>query len=265
MKELPTFKDGMCYILELKDKYILSHSLSLTVEKNEGIYMDYVKWTMTSDHDYLGVTTNRKMADAMPYKFTSNFGGIMNPKITTVQTIRKPLNMNCDYHPDYVSEQQCLVFEFFDKDFSPCPVKCIPIQMRGFRYVMSNSSSDISNCDKFDDEVCNGGPTLWNKLDKRVEKCIKPCRFSTYHHSWLEMKEMAVFKDNENEATFEFVNSDVIQLEKEVLIYDFSDMIGTVGGSLGVAVGISFFAVISCCIDNFLELLKMFQTKTLFN
>ena len=79
------------------------------------------------------------------------------------------------------------------------------------------------------------------------------------------MKEMAVFKDNENETTFEFVNSDVILLEKEVLIYDFSDMIGTVGGSLGVAVGISFFTVISCCIDNFLELLKMFQTKTLFN
>ena len=265
MKELPTFKEGMCYVLELKDSYILSQSLSLTVEKNEDIKMDYVKWTMTSDHDYLGVTTTRKVADAMPYKFTSKFGGIMNPKITTVQTIRNPLNMNCEYHPDYVSEQQCLVFEFFDQDFSPCPIKCLPIQMRGFRYVMSNFSSDVSNCDKFDDEVCNGGPTLWNELDKRLEKCIKPCRFSSYHHSRLEMKEIAVFKDNENEATFEFVNSDVILLEKEVLIYDFSDMIGTVGGSLGVAVGISFFTVISCCIDNFLELLKMFQTKTLFN
>ena len=79
------------------------------------------------------------------------------------------------------------------------------------------------------------------------------------------MKEMTAFEDSENEATFEFVNSDVSLIEKEVLIYDFSDMIGTVGGSLGVAVGISFFGVISCCIDNFVELLKMFQTKTLFN
>ena len=67
MKELPTFKEGMCYVLELKDSYILSQSLSLTVEKNEDIKMDYVKWTMTSDHDYLGVTTNRKLADAMPH------------------------------------------------------------------------------------------------------------------------------------------------------------------------------------------------------
>ena len=70
---------------------------------------------------------------------------------------------------------------------------------------------------------------------------------------------------DENRVTFEFVNSDVTLVEKEVLLYDFSDMIGTVGGSLGVAVGISFFAIVSCCIDNFFELLKMFQTKTLFN
>ena len=218
---------------------------------------------MTSDHDYLGVTTNRKMADAMPYKFTSNFGGIMNPKITTVQTIRNPLNVNCDYHPDYVSEQQCLVFEFFDKDFSPCPIKCIPIQMRGFRYV--NSSSDIKNCNKLEDEVCNGGPTVWKALDKHFKKCKKPCKVSSYDHSLLEKKEFIILKDNKNEASFEFVNSDVTLVEKEVLLYDFSDMIGTVGGSLGVGVGISVFAIISCCIDNFLELLNMFQTKTLFN
>ena len=263
VKELPTFHEGMCYVIELKDKYILKNSMTLTVEKNEEIKLDYIKWTMTSDHDYLGVTTHRKVADAMPYKFTSRFGGIMNPKITTVQTIRNPLI--CDEQHDYVSEQQCLVFDFFDKYFSPCPVKCIPIQMRGFRYVMPNSSSDVKDCNKLDDEVCNGGPTLWNEFDKRLEKCIKPCRFSSYDHSRQEMKEMTAFKDNENEATFEFVNSDVSLIEKEVLIYDFSDMIGTVGGSLGVAVGISFFAVISCCIDNFLEFLKMFQTKTLFN
>ena len=135
--------------------------------------------------------------------------------------------------------------------------------MRGFKYV--NSSFELKNCNKLENEVCNGGPIVWNELKERFKKCPKPCSVISYDHSVLEMKEMTMIKDNENEATFEFVNSDVILLEKEVLIYDFSDMIGTVGGSLGVAVGISFFTVISCCIDNFLELLKMFQTKTLFN
>ena len=171
VKELPTFHEGMCYVIELKDKYILKNSMTLTVEKNEEIKLDYIKWTMTSDHDYLGVTSHRKVADAMPYKFTSVFGGIMNPKITTVQTIRSPLI--CDEQHDYVSEQQCLVFDFFDKYFSPCPVKCIPIQMRGFRYI--NSSSNLKNCKNLDEEICISGPTVWKELQECFGKCMKPC------------------------------------------------------------------------------------------
>lgn len=244
----------MCYVIELIDKYLLTDSMTLTFEKNVGMKMDYVKWTMTSDHDYLVTTTRIKGADFKPFKFTSFFGAIMNPKITTVQTIRNPLKCQM-YNSDYVSEQQCLVNDFFDKDFSPCPVKCMPIQMRGFRYV--NSSFELTNCNKLDDEVCNGGPIVWNELMERFKKCKKPCSVTSYDHS--------EGNDNDNEATFEFVNSDVVLVEKEVLLYDFSDMIGTVGGSLGVAVGISFFAIVSCCIDNFFELLKMFETKTLFN
>ena len=186
----------------------------------------------------------------------------MNQRITTMQSIRNPLKCKM-YDTDYVSEQQCFVNDFFDKDFSPCPIKCLPIQMRGFRYV--NSSSDIKNCNKLEDEVCNGGPTVWKELDKHFKKCKKPCKVSSYDHSLLEKREFIILKDNKNEASFEFVNSEVTLVEKEVLLYDFSDMIGTVGGSLGVGVGISVFAIISCCIDNFLELLNMFQTKTLFN
>ena len=252
----------MCYVIELMDKYIPSDFLTVTVEKNEGIKMDYVKWTMTSDHEYLRVALGFMWSTLdIPLRFNSFFGDILNQEITTVQTIRNPLK--CHPDPDYVSEQQCLVNDFFNKDFSPCPVKCVPIQMRGFRHV--NSSFELKNCNKLDNEVCNGGPIVWNELMERFKKCKKPCSVTSYDHSVLEMKEMTMIKDNENEATFEFVNSDVTLVEKEVLLYDFSDMIGTVGGSLGVAVGISFFAIVSCCIDNFFELLKMFQTKTLFN
>ena len=252
----------MCYVIELTDKYLSSNAPTVTVKRNEGVKMEYVKWTMTSDHDYLGLSHNKMWIDFKPFKFTSKFGDIMSQKITAVQTIRSPLNCTM-YNANYTSEQQCMANDFFDKNFSPCPLKCIPIQMRGFRYV--NSSSDIKNCNKLEDEVCNGGPTVWKELDKHFKKCKKPCKISSYDHSLLEMREFIILKDNKNEASFEFVNSDVTLVEKEVLLYDFSDMIGTVGGSLGIGVGISVFAIISCCIDNFLELLNMFQTKTLFN
>ena len=69
---------------------------------------------------------------------------------------------------------------------------------------------------------------------------------------------------NENEATFQFMISDVSPIEKEVLLYDLFDVIGTIGGSLGVTVGISIFAIISFCIDKFVELIDIFQARTLF-
>ena len=72
---------------------------------------------------------------------------------------------------------------------------------------------------------------------------------------------MTLIIDNENEASFALINSDISPVEKEVLLYDLSDLLGAVGGSLGVGVGISVFAVISCCIDNFFKLLNMFQSR----
>ena len=38
-------------------------------------------------------------------------------------------------------------------------------------------------------------------------------------------------------------------METEVLVYDTSDMIGAIGGSLGLFLGFSFFDVISKCLD----------------
>ena len=248
----------MCYVVELMDKYISSQTMTVTVKKNEGIKMDYVKWEMTSDYDYLGAALGLLWVDVRPLEFTSLFGESIKNKITTLQTIRNPLK--CKKHnPDYISEQQCLVNNFFDKDFSPCPAKCIPIQMRGFRYI--NSSFDLENCSNLDDEICIGGPSVWKELQERFEKCMKPCSVSSYDYSVIKIKELTYITDEKNEATFEFFNSEVIQVEKEVLLYDLSDLIGTIGGSCGIGVGISVFAVISCCIDSFSKLLNILQRK----
>ena len=39
------------------------------------------------------------------------------------------------------------------------------------------------------------------------------------------------------------------RIEKELLVYDTTDMIGAIGGSLGLFLGFSFFDLISKCID----------------
>ena len=67
---------------------------------------------------------------------------------------------------------------------------------------------------------------------------------------------MTYKEDKKNEATFLFTISETRPIEKEVLVYDLADMIGAVGGTLGITIGLSIFGVFSYCIDKFSELLE---------
>ena len=167
----------MCCVIENVDNYTSMDQMTVTIEKNEEIYLDYVTWRMTTDNDYLGAT-HRNVADFMPFQFEVYFGVKRSQKITIVETIKKLLKCKM-YYPDYVSQQ-----DFFNKDFSPCTIKCIPIQMRGFRYV--NASSDLKNCKRLEHEVCNSGSTVWKGLVKKFKKCKKPCKVSLYDDSLIE-------------------------------------------------------------------------------
>ena len=66
------------------------------------------------------------------------------------------------------------------------------------------------------------------------------------------MVEPTYVKIEKNQANIFLLMNKVRRVETEVLVYDTSDMIGAIGGSLGLFLGFSFFDVISKCLDNFL-------------
>ena len=203
VKELPSFHKGMCYLIENMSNHTSNDWITVTFKKKEDIDIKFIQVTMTSKHDYLGVT-HSFWGDFMPYRFIVYFGDILIPKITAVETIKKPLDCQTS-DSEYISEQECLVNHFLSDNFSTCPVKCIPIQMRGFRYV--NNSSNLKNCVKIEDEVCNGGPPAWNEIAKRFSNCMKPCKVSSYTNSLLDKKIMTYNENTKKEATYEFIFS----------------------------------------------------------
>ena len=38
--------------------------------------------------------------------------------------------------------------------------------MKGLRFVNKSNSSVVENCTKLEDELCNGGPTVWSRFNK---------------------------------------------------------------------------------------------------
>ena len=240
----------MCYIIESKQHFEFTF-MSGTIEKSN-MDINFVKIWITSNYDFLDVTTTQK-SFLVPFQFSVPFGGIYLTQVTFKETIIKPLNCKTS-DTEYVSQQQCLVNTFINEHFSPCPIKCIPIQMKGHRYV--NKSTSLINCAKLEDEICNGGPKVWNKLINEFPKCLNPCKMITYKDSQLELTESTFMKTGQTLANFELIMNDIRKIEKQALVYDTNDVIGTIGGSLGLFLGFSFFDVISKCLDLIMHLVK---------
>ena len=57
-------------------------------------------------------------------------------------------------------------------------------------------------------------------------------------------------EDGQARASFNMIMNNIRKIEKQVLVYDTTDMIGAIGGPLGLFLGFSFFDVISKCLDN---------------
>ena len=236
----------MCYIVESKQRFDIT-SMIATFEKVDKD-IDSMKIWITSDYDFLLVTNTHLKREIVPFQFRVDFAGFYTPRITFMETIIKSLNCKTS-DTEYISELQCLVNIFIDENFSKCPIKCIPVQMKGFQYV--NESTSLINCAKLEDEICNGGPKVWNSLHKEFQNCLNPCEMITYKDSRLELNEpMYVENSGPTRVRFELVMNNIRKIEKQVLVYDTIDVIGAIGGSLGLFLGFSFFDVISKCLDN---------------
>ena len=207
----------MCYVVEFKRNFNDTDALSemtVTVEKRN-MDMKFVKVWITSEYDYLDAT-HQDWGIFLPFKFSVPFGGFRTTQVSLVETVMKPLICETLY-PNYKSRQQCLVNLFFSEEFSPCPIKCLPIQMKGFRYI--NNLTSIASCGKLEDEICNGGPQVWSTLSDEFVKCLEPCRFSTYIESELELVEMLYLKPRKTRASFELVVNKIRRVEKERFVY----------------------------------------------
>ena len=227
--------------------------MTLTIEKK---YVDIhsLKVWITSNYDFLE-TTNERTSISAPYRFDVLFGKDQYTHITLKETIIKPLNCKLSDN-EYFSEQQCLVNIFITEHFPACPIKCLPIQMKGFQYV--NSSTSFKKCATLEDELCNAGPKVWTPLINKFPACPKPCKITTYKDSKLDLKEPLFLKTGQSLAKFQLVANKIRSIEKEVLVYDLNDVIGAVGGSMGLFLGFSFFDVISKSLDNLFMLTTIY-------
>ena len=97
-----------------------------------------MKIWITANYDFLSLTHSTE-GDNVPFQFDAPFTGNYIYRIRFRETIVKPLNCKTS-DTEYVSDQQCLVNTFSAEHFSPWPIKCVPIQMKGLQYLNKSIS-----------------------------------------------------------------------------------------------------------------------------
>ena len=91
VKELPSFYEGMCYIIESKQHFDFD-LMTATIEKSD-MDINFVKIWITSNYDFFAATTMFK-SSMVPFQFTVPFGGIHYTQVTFSETIIKPLHFD---------------------------------------------------------------------------------------------------------------------------------------------------------------------------
>ena len=92
---------------------------------------------------------------------------------------------------------------------------------------------------------------------------MKPCKHITYTGSSLELAEATLLETSNTQAIFQMIIHDIRRVQKERLYYDTFDMIGAIGGSLGLFLGFSFFDGICKCMDKLTDLIKYLSGREL--
>ena len=98
---------------------------------------------------------------------------------------------------------------------------------------------------------------FYEKNSNNYKRCLKPKK-TTIYEAKSQSFERALIQNDTVELLFTYA-SDEIKIEEETLMIGTSSYIGSVGGSLGLFLGFSFFTGLSCCIQKVFELCDKFK------
>ena len=89
----------------------------------------------------------------------------------------------------------------------------------------------------------------------RLEECQRSCKQTDFYAKVWGTNAIPKFwpEGMDKEVCFGFATT-IVKVDEEYLIYSFADMVGSVGGSLGMFLGFSF-------LDQLFNILEMIQAR----
>ena len=242
VQEVATLRKGMCHLIRYNesvstdnDELRIRLKLTLSTKVPEQDFPDSVNIFLNAPNDWYGhIVDDWPMIDPDLAMFPMSIKNLQEPRprgyVTLFQT---------DYHykEGIMDFEKCLMNQITKK----CPTKCFPI--------LFNFLPDIPVCNTPEESECM--LDLLVKSRKIRYDCLQAKKIIQFKGSKLYTSGMPGFlKSNETGFIFEIFFDRTRIVKTEEWIVTTLDLIGSVGGSLGLFLGFSVFTYLSEFIDK---------------
>ena len=159
--------------------------------------------------------------------------------------------LNCD--DEFKSQFHCFASKIFNVNLTNCTEQCIPLQLTGFLNIAKPIQNEI--CKNISQDICY--QTVIGRYETIFNTCLPSCELKSYDVTHSENPEK--YGTGTKSTYFAITSSSKVRiLNQEYLVYDTIGLIGTVGGSLGLFVGFSFFDLFCTLFDRFMDKLVQY-------
>ena len=234
---IQTLTYGMCYILESQWKLKPQQSFYITIQRKleKQDKPDKMNLFMASPESWYGITT-----ETWPYltleKYTFEFN---TSAIIWMDMYVKQIT----YQKGHSSIKNCLKNHL---SVYNCTHICIPFFLSYLNHLPACLTNEETKCMykywAFADDF---------NIYSQYKQCLKPLTTTLYEANPVQL-EGEVNATNSVDLLFSYASNEM-EIEEEALMIGTSTYIGSVGGSLGLFLGFSFFTYLSCCIDKLVD------------
>jgi hypothetical protein len=245
IEELFTLSSGLCYVVSAYNK------MDETILSFIGLFLDYLvpdKELPTSlngflapKQDYPGVMY-KSWKGSMPFAFEVPLGS-SNMLSITKQSWLYYQNKNDRECVEYPEEQTCAhyystVMIQTALEQSKCEPFCVNVKTKAL-FDIANMTDTIMECRTPEEDLCMYYALVSPKAIASAEvECKTPCQVTQYKTEVTRHAD--VFPKSRAYIGLVYRTTSVT-INEEYLVYDFSSFIGSVGGSLGLFIGFSYF------------------------
>ena len=127
---------------------------------------------------------------------------------------------------------------------------CMPIVYKTI-YDLSRVQANVTFCSKMSHNIEGGDVWLPERFINLTQECPKPCSAIEYKGETIKYEGWNL---NPGKLGFYmYFASNEMKVQEEYLVYNEVDLVGIVGGNLGLFVGFSFFEKVKQIINFFID------------